>query len=92
MNADELAAALTKRGFNVTADDATDGIETVRIRRPEDGSTTNAIGVENGIPFWPWGNPIRPATDDESDDDPNAIVAQLERFMRPRANFRASGG
>lgn len=74
------------------AEDADDGIEKVRIRRPEDGSTTNEIGIENGIRVWPWGSPIRPATDDESDDDPHAIAAQLERFMGPRANFRTSGG
>lgn len=91
MNAEELATVLTERGFTATAEDTAYGVEKVRIRRPGDGSTTHEIGIENGIPFWPWGSPIRPATDEESDDDPHAIAAQLDRFLQPRANFRASG-
>lgn len=90
MNAGELAAALTERGLNATAETAPDGVEKVRIRGPEDGGTSE-IAVENGIPFWPWGSPIRPATDDESENDPHAIATRLDHFIRARVRFRTSG-
>lgn len=70
MNAEELASALTEHGFNATAGYSADDVEKVRIRRSEHGSTTSEICIQNGILFWPWGSPIRPATDEESDDDP----------------------
>lgn len=94
MNADDLVAALNERGFKARKDDSFDGVEKIQIRRPEDGATRtpHEISIENGVPFWPWGTPIRPATDDEYEDDPKAIAAQLDRFLSERVNFSVSGG
>lgn len=94
MNADDLVAALIERGLPAAKGNSFDGVEKVRVRRREDSATTvpHEISIENGVPFWPWGSPIRPATDDESEDDPKAIAAQLDRFMSERIKFSVSGG
>lgn len=98
MNADDLVSALTRRGLNASyegpACGSGDGVETVRLRRPEDGATLAPyeISIEGGVPFWPWGSPIRPATDDEHENDPDAIAARLDRFVSARIRVRVSGG
>lgn len=94
MTGDDLVSALTGRGLVASKDDSVDGVETVRIWRPGDGAMVapHEISIENGVPFWPWGSPIRPATEDEHEDDPDVIAVRIDRFLGERVNFSVSRG
>lgn len=94
MTGDDLVSALNRRDLSASNEVSADGVETVRIRRPGDGATVapHEISIENGVPFWPWGSPIRPTTDDEHEDDPDAIAARIDRFLGERVNFSVSRG
>lgn len=94
MNGDDLASALNRCGLGASNEVSADGVETVRVWRPGDGAMVapHEISIENGVPFWPWGSPIRPATDDEREEDPDAIAARIDRFLGERVNFSVSRG